>query len=190
MARVIDILNEVNVGAVAEYMAKIRKTADINECLAIINSVKSLDAEDSDVRIIDMIVIDECSTCENPSYSNDVVGYRNIDSEENFYDIADEKWNRILGMEVVDSCFQHLLPVEVVGDILLEITRDHKVSPAEPRLVRITEENFSVTRDLAYKACNVDDDRTEYEKDYDKNNYAYTYHRMRDLFLSMIRIRV
>lgn len=189
MAKLIDILNEINTKDIAEYMTKKRSTADVNYYISVVSMIKSLDVEDSNVKIIDMFVVDDDSTCENPSYSNSVVGFENIDNEDILYDISLEKWNRVLGMEIADTCLQHMLPVEVVGDILLEITNNRCVSPIEPQLVKITEENFAVSKELAYKACNVADDRTEHEKDYDKSHASYTYHRIRDLFLSMVRVR-
>lgn len=103
----------------------------------------------------------------NPSFSNSdidvcVYGYCEDGSNHELYDISCAKWEEIMNMEISESSLVHLLPVDVIAAIVREIASDNETSPKSSDIRQITEDDFS--RNGAYQALGVPDDRTEPEK--------------------------
>ena len=187
MARFIDIINETKAEDIVSFMNSKRPVEDINKYINLIASLQALDAEQSILKIADMFVFYNDSTCESPSYSTSVLAFDNSDTDFKIYDISNERWNKVLGMEILDTCFQDMLPAEIAADIILEISESHDTSPAEPFITRITSQNFIVPHELAYSACSVKDDRSEYEKGYDNGVVSYEFNCMEHILRGMIK---
>lgn len=187
MTRLIDILNETSIENIVACMNKKRPTDDINKYINLAASIQALDPKKSELKIADMFVFFEDSTRENPSYTTNVIAFGDSNSNLKMYDISNEEWSKVLGMEILDTCFQDILPVEIAADIILEITESYDTSPASPFVTQITAQNFSVPHELIYQACSVVDDRSEYEKGADDGYASYEFNHAEYILRGMIK---